>query len=227
MSILLRVSVASASMLLGLASAALAADLSVDVPPVMETAATDWTGFYMGVYGLGGTGVVTDTYDLVIPFDFNISGAGLGIEAGANMQTGNFVLGVHGDITGARITGTGMCSFLTCFGSGTNPTLTVDSMASLSALVGVASDSWLIYGTGGVGIAHATVNDPLQAGSDDQWHYGVIVGAGVEKQVSANVTLFGEADFAAYQGVDYALVATPDRIAFNLTTVRAGVRYHF
>jgi opacity protein-like surface antigen len=225
---LLAISLLSGSLFLGSATAPLAADLISDAPaPVVDTAPSNWTGFYAGLYGLGGAGVVTDTYDLVTPFTFGIAGPGVGVEAGANMQTGNLVLGIRGDIAGARITGTGTCSPLTCLGSGTNPTVTVDAVASLTAQFGYALDTWLLYGNAGISIAHATASDPVQGGSDNQWHSGLVGGVGVEKQLGTNLSFFGEADFAAYQGVNYALVFTPDRIAFNLTTVRLGVKYHF
>jgi outer membrane immunogenic protein len=211
------------------AAGALAAD-----PPeliIEDSGAHDWAGLYVGAYGLGGFGVVTDDYDLVTPFTFEIMGLGAGAQVGANAQMGNLVVGLRGEAAGiVVITGTGLCDGGTvpaCGGSGTDPTVTVDSLASVNAVLGLAMDSWLLYGTAGIGVAHAVASDTFQGGTDNHWHRGVVVSAGVEAMVADNLSVFGEVGFGWYEGIDYALVSTPDNIGFNIATAKAGVNIHF
>ena len=220
--------VAAAALALTLGtSATLAAD-----PPelVVDEPAFDWTGFYAGIYGLYGVGEVTDTYDGVTPFTFSIMGPGAGAQIGANVQMDNFVVGIRGNVAIAAITGTSLCDAGTtpaCGGTGTDPTFTVDVLASTSLVLGYAVDTWLLYGTVGVGAAQGTLSDTLQGGTDTNWHRGLVAGIGIETSVTDNISLFGEVDVASYEAIGYDVVATQDIIAFGLVTAKAGINVHF
>src|SRR6516162_3934637 len=89
------------------AGCAAAADLSVaplyKAPPPQATPLYNWTGFYLGVNGGGGWG---QSWWQSPSTTIDLSGAQLGGTAGYNMQFGNAVLGVEGDLDWSNLKGT-------------------------------------------------------------------------------------------------------------------------
>lgn len=163
-----------------LTSAAVAADLPVKAPPAVAPAFLPftWTGPYAGANG---------------GFGWSNGGAGLdatggfgGGQIGYNVQTGNLVFGVEGDISGGGIsrsinTTVGGLPFTSAFD--------VDGLASLRARAGIAAKSWLFYGTVGAGFAHDATSGTTTAGipfSNNEWLSGWTAGAGVEWQLGSN-----------------------------------------
>lgn len=71
-----------------MAGSAVAADLILDTPPVMDAAATDWSGFYAGV---GITGINSSS---IVEHIVSLDGI-----VGANVQSGQFVFGGEGYLT--------------------------------------------------------------------------------------------------------------------------------
>lgn len=149
----------------GLASSAVAADLSGPMaPPMMPTmapAAYDWTGAYMGVqlgYGFGHSAVgETSFYDdptdppagTLDPFSFNSNGIIGGAEVGANWQSNGVVWGLEADISASDIKGTY---------TNTDPgaDFSVDSslkwLSTARVKIGLPMNNMLIYATGGVAV---------------------------------------------------------------------------
>src|ERR1043166_758416 len=110
--------------LIGFAAApAFAADLPRKAPPMAPVAAPvwNWSGFYIGAHGGGGWGRSDVTHStifaapgLAFPLDaaavttasspnLRPNGWIAGVHAGYNVQTGNFVWGLEGDISYFRL----------------------------------------------------------------------------------------------------------------------------
>jgi len=169
------IAVAAAS----LAGAAAAADLPVKAPPAAAPVFLPftWTGPYAGASGGFG-------WSLGGGLDGN-GGFGGG-QIGYNVQTGNLVFGVEGDIAGA-----GISQSLTGTAGGLpfTSTFNTDTLASLRGRAGVAANSWLFYGTFGAGFANGTGSGTSGAGnpfSNNEWLSGWTAGAGVEWSIAPN-----------------------------------------
>lgn len=210
--------------------AALALAPSVQATDLTSAPAVDWTGFYVGAQGSWTSANVTDTYDLVTPFNFTASGISGGPVAGYNYQSGSMVLGLEGDVSFGNISATALCNGGTvpiCAGSGTNPTFNLRTTGTVRGRIGYAVDQVLFYGTGGLGIADVSVSDPLQGGTDGKTHVGFVAGAGAEWMITQGASLRLEYLYSKYPTIDYALVSTPDSIGFDSHSVRAALNFHF
>jgi outer membrane immunogenic protein len=209
-------------------SAALAADLIQDFPPVYDipSQAMDWNGFYAGVFSGYGAGRPTSD---VTPI--NVDGALLGGTLGANAQFGSFVLGVEGDLAWSSVKGSA-----TCVG---NPTYDcsgkLDWLSSGKLRGGVALDSLLLFGTAGIAAGGITASvDPVPVGATGSFSstvWGWTLGAGAEYAVSDNVSVKAE-----YSYYDFATVTAPANTVTTVGTAdidahahvaKLGVNYRF
>jgi len=241
------------------------------LPVLAQTQPFNWTGFYAGAhfgYGFGqptnpaigfsdpnGIGVGT----FLEGGGFNIAtypnkGVLGGVQAGYNYQISSWVLGAEADWSATDISGSySAASFPdpNAFGgtnSVTNVRSSLDWLATLRARVGVASDNWLIYGTGGLALGRVTsgfdsyVNIPgipyafSFNGASSATNVGWTAGAGTEYalgrfsvkleylyyDVGANRVTSPTADtfFATGAGL-----TVDQRTAGHI--VRAGFNYHF
>ena len=210
--------------------AALAGPPCVQASDLSSAPVVDWKGFYIGAQGGWTSANVTDTYDLVTPFNFSANGLQGGPVAGYNYQSGNMVLGLEGDVSFGSVSATALCngaSVPVCAGSGTNPTFNLRTTGTVRGRIGYAVDQVMFYGTGGVGIADVSVSDPLQAGTDDKTHVGFVAGAGAEWMITQSTSLRLEYLYSRYPTINYALVSTPDSIGFDSHSVRAALNFHF
>jgi len=153
------------------ASPALAADLSLQ--PQVPVIATSWTGFYIGANG----GIVTQTTTVQdlnnwtdnSPFDSrsrNLGGTA-GVQAGYNVQDGEFVYGIEADWSW---TGTKGNKLLTDSCTCGQPVITqihteMDWVATVRGRVGLTVGRTLAYVTGGT--AFASFNNHWGAGFPD------------------------------------------------------------
>lgn len=165
-----------------MSGAAFAADLPTKAPRVAPTAIPySWTGFYLGLEGGWAKSHQRWTADGgVTTGNFNGDGGLFGATAGYNWQTGMFVLGLEGDISGADIhatdTTTGGCSIAApCHAR-------IDAVGTLRARLGITTGQWLFYVTGGGAAAEIknsqTLLSPLATASSTQG--GWTAGAGIE-----------------------------------------------
>ena len=91
--------------LLGLATSAFAADLPRAMPPTRApifVPGYSWTGFYVGING-GGAWGSSDWSGFAS--DNDVSGGMVGVTAGYNWQSGQWVFGLEGDIDWSNIKG--------------------------------------------------------------------------------------------------------------------------
>lgn len=228
--------------LLAMASTAYAADLIIEEPAAPIVAAGyDWTGLYVGVFAGGASGTVdwTSQYSDELLGEspegsLDVDGWLGGITAGANFQTGAFVLGIEGDIAWADISGEGDIVDSTSIAS-----LSVDYLGTLRARAGVAFDSVLLYGTAGLAYGGGTVGiselDGVLDAEGDATFTGWTAGLGAEVAVTENISIKGEylytaltSDDVEFSMTDYDidgdLVVNGD---VNVHTFKLGLNYSF
>lgn len=166
-------------------------------------ATSSWSGPYVGVtagYGLGGGTVVNPGWIV-------------GAYAGANFQTtGNFVVGIEGDVTFTGKSGT----------SGGGQTITNPWNTTARGRVGYAADRLMFYGTGG--LALGTVRSSDGGAVEGSTEVGWTAGAGVEALLGGRVTGRLEYRYTSYGGVTFA---TDPSVSYRSNDVMAGVGLKF
>lgn len=222
----LKVALFGAAIIIGAASAANAADVyqrgSIkDTPDVYRSPI--WTGVYFGVHAGAAVGgdinldaVVDFDDDEVLVFedsaDLDTTFIG-GIHLGYNWQTdSNIVLGVEGSV-----------SYLGLEAEEAEEELT-DYVASIRGRLGVAFDQNLIYATGGVAFLGYT--DDLADILDEDVAVGFVVGGGLERKITENVSLGIE---GLYYDVGTEIDADDGELDLdtNFWTVTGRLNYHF
>lgn len=230
------------------AAGASAADLYTAPPAeavVYDAApAFSWTGFYLGAHGgYGwsdssadyGDDAINDTCGptaaIGCALGLDPEGAFVGGQIGFNWQWGQLVLGVEGDYSFASLGDDGEGP--TFFGlSETHVDLDVDELATVQARLGWAWGQWLPFATIGWGWAHAersAVGEFLPPGgvSDDQWHNGLTLGAGLEYAITNHWTVKGEYRWFNGSEETYGDTFGGTEVDLDIHTVRFGVNYKF
>jgi outer membrane immunogenic protein len=227
----------SATAVAAVTGSALAADLpsraafSPYVPPVFS-----WTGLYLGAqigYAWG-----TDSYTATSPLvglfannSYNPNGVIGGAHVGYNLQIGQYVVGVEGDVDGTGYSKTFNGGFTTV-------TTEIPVQGSIRARLGVALDRALLYVTGGAAFAGFDNTYATFAGFDSisKTRTGWTIGGGIEYALNTNWSIRAEyryADFGSFN--DYPINSLAP--IFGLGTfanhnetqqaVRGGVTYKF
>jgi outer membrane immunogenic protein len=187
--------------------------------PVYVGPGFSWTGFYAGINGGYGFGKSNWT-DITgaSTGDFNIKGGLVGGTLGYNLQTGNWVWGLEGDVDYSTIKGTDATSCCTTRN---------DWLGTARGRIGYAWDRWLPYLTGGA--AFGDVKATSATGSEKHTKIGWTAGAGVEYAFLGAWSAKLE-----YLYVDLgktgcsAPTCVPNiDVKFNANIVRAGLNYRF
>ena len=209
------------------ASPSLAADLPRPAykAPVYVAPGFSWTGFYVGVNA--GYGWAKSSWSSAVTSgDPNPKGFLVGGTLGYNMQTGNFVWGLEGDvdlstIKGSTSGGAGVCATPGCetrnrwFGTA-------------RGRIGYAFDRWLPYLTGGAAFGDVKMS-PNTGLSETKTKIGWTAGAGVEWAFTSNwstkieylYTDLGKSTCSAAScGVD-------TDVTWKANIVRVGLNYRF
>jgi outer membrane immunogenic protein len=222
-----------------LAATALTSSLAGLVPAAQAQDVFDWTGFYVGgtagivvtssaatitypdtvpALGTGFAFFGNDLYfegDLVDPglptaFALDGAGAGIGLTAGYNLQSGQFVYGLEGDVS--VLHGAGGTTAQTSTNGDTTVTVTssLDNLVTLRARAGVTVDRLLLFATAGVAGGQSTLSTSFDygdsgkgaqgSGSSSGFAGGLIGGAGVEYAANDNVTIKFDALYYSLQG---------------------------
>jgi outer membrane immunogenic protein len=239
---LLIASVMSAALTSG---AAVAADMPVKAPYLKAPpVAYNWTGFYVGgtagaAWGSSDPSTSTlfnGTYlDLTNVGAVNANGlqsikpAGFtgGAEAGYNFQAGDVVAGVETDFEYLGLKGNAGSSalypgFAPAAGFTINSSAHTDWLFTARPRLGIASNNWLYYVTGGVAVTdlhgNFTFNDSFgvaaESASISNIKAGYAVGGGIEAGLWGNWSLKAE-----YLYVNFGSVSTASN---NLTTTNFG-----
>jgi outer membrane immunogenic protein len=217
-----------AVLMAGVASSALAADLPThkaapSPPPAYGQPPFSWTGFYIGVNGgWGWSNTDNNSFG-------HVNGGLVGGTVGYNYQLGQFVIGYEGDVDWSDIHGNNFAYTLP--GGFGNDKLSSNWMVTERARLGYSVDRALFFVTGGyAGIdMKSSFTDSFGNGfSQNNWHNGGIVGAGVEYAFTNNISLKGEYLYAPMQSKTY-FQGTPDQTSTGLgiSMFRAGLNYKF
>jgi outer membrane immunogenic protein len=205
--------------LASLTGAAAAADLAVKAPP--QPAAPlylpfTWTGGYAGASG--GYGWTTSG-------GIDATGGFGGGQIGYNVQTGNIVVGIEGDIAGSGISQTVNGTFIN--GMPFTTAFTTDTLASLRGRAGVSYNNWLFFGTAGGGWAHDKLSGNIGGTpfSGSQWLSGWTAGVGVEWSFAPNwSTKFEYLHYGLGAPNSFGTVPTGK---VDIDTAKIGINYLF
>lgn len=222
------------------ATASQAADPILE-PVIIAPSLFDWSGFYVGAHGGFAWGSIANEFDVDPPGPafttqpaFGVSGWLAGVQAGANMQTGKFVLGIEGRV--AWVSASGNDAGL----SGVTDTFDANWQGSALVKAGIAVGAegrvlpYIIGGVTGLNYdytlstvapaASATVNSTALGGS---------VGVGVEFAATEKVSISLEYLHTWYgnQILQFPTTAGFGSQRISLTpqvgTATVGVNFHF
>jgi outer membrane immunogenic protein len=202
---------------LGAAAPAVAADLAArpyTKAPAMVAAIYDWSGFYIGVNGGGGS--AHSTWDLVgggREGSHDATGGTVGGQIGYRMQSGQWVFGIEGQGNWADFSGDNVSAIP---GFGTRNRSRIDSFGLITGQVGYAWNNVLFYVKGGaavVGDKYDVFDIPTGAlfSSARETRWGGTVGAGLEYGFAPNWSV----------GVEYNHIFLGDR-TIDFTTPIGG-----
>jgi outer membrane immunogenic protein len=213
---------------------AVAADLSVapiyKVPPAPTAT---WSGSYIGLSGGGAWGradIQNGTTGAAATPNFDLSGGLIGITSGTQIQNGQWVLGYEGDtsITSKRGNAIDFPPAL----AGASSDVKERWLSTYRGRIGVAHDNWLFYATGGAALAtvQQSISAPIGQISETHWHWGWVVGAGVEWKVSGDWSAKVEYLYVGLQDKSYfnpapAPFPSDQRVRLDDHLVRVGVNY--
>jgi outer membrane immunogenic protein len=238
----------SSAALVALCTSSFAADLPRRVmapapAPVQTFTAVPmftWTGFYAGLHAGYAWGPVDARAPSVAPAligsyseSVDVDGGFFGAQAGYNVQFGNIVAGIEGDLSWADINGEG-----SSLGGGSRANFDIDWQGSIRGRIGVAFDRVLVYGTGGWAFAggEGRISNLEHSGdnrraSDD--FSGYVIGGGVEAAVTNNVTAKIEYLYTDYGRANFnfgdvlGLGDLKARGELDTHSVKVGVNYKF
>jgi outer membrane protein OmpA-like peptidoglycan-associated protein len=212
--------------------------------------AVNWGGPYVGLNlggewtRLGSSATIPATGGRVsqTAHDTNITGGG---QAGYNWQLNNFVLGVEGDFRGGGPSGTGRVGASSAgFVAGDNFKTSSSWNASARGRVGYAFGPALLYATGGIAFADASMKAnyvaagalPGGSGSDSTVLMGPTAGGGLEYALTPNISVGAEYRYTDY-GHDHVnlgsrataagVVPVTGNVSLREQAILAKVNYRF
>jgi outer membrane immunogenic protein len=163
------------------ASPSLAADLPRPAykAPVYVAPVFTWSGFYVGINGGYAWGHSDWNNATMGNVSMNVKGGMVGGTLGYNLQTGNFVFGLEGDVDATWIDGSsgGGAAGTPC----TSPNCETKNswLGTGRGRIGYAFDRWMPYLTGGAAFGNIKAT-AANGGSVDKTKLGWTLGGGVE-----------------------------------------------
>ncbi|MCK1740719.1 porin family protein [Bradyrhizobium sp. 139] len=186
---------------------ALAADLAArpyTKAPAMVATIYDWSGFYIGINGGGGSSHASwDVVGFGRDGSHDATGGTVGGQIGYRWQSGQFVFGVEGQGNWADFSGSHVGAL---FGN-TNSTK-IDSFGLITGQVGYAWNNVLLYVKGGaavVGTKYDTSFAGVSLASANDTRWGGTVGAGIEFGFAPNWSVGAEYNHIFLGGNDRTL----------------------
>jgi outer membrane immunogenic protein len=217
---------------LGAAGSAFAADLPArtytKAPPI-AMAAYDWSGFYIGINGGGGS--AHKCWDFIDPATglataegcHNATGGTVGGQIGYRWQASNWVFGVEGQGNWADFSGSNTSLF---FAPDFNRSR-IDAFGLLTGQVGYAWNNVLFYVKGGAAVTgdkydafNGITNAVLASANETRW--GGTVGAGLEFGFASNWSVGVEYDHL-FMGTRTINLTAPGGLLFESERIRQDV----
>lgn len=237
---------------LGVASSASAANLTTTAPYTAADTVFSWSGAYVGLhagYSWGANrwtsgGVLEDPTIVVSPVSPATNSALGGVQAGANYQTGNWVVGFEWDfaVLGHKSSAAGTLSQLG-FVFPTTATSKLDWLTQFTGRAGFAFDRTLVYVKGGVAAGEAkdsfSLLSPiplfLDFGTKTNLLTGWVGGVGVEHFFGPNWSAKIEYDYVdlgntaeTYTSpIAGGTITLRETIEHKLQIVKVGANYKF
>jgi outer membrane immunogenic protein len=205
----------------------------------------DWTGLYIGVNAGGGWSNATSEFGVAgaAPFasvDNSLLGAVGGVQAGYNWQSGPAVFGIEADFQYSGMRGglNAPCPALICAGLAAGFDQQMPWFGTVRGRLGYASDSWMIYATGGYAYARFESDAFASAGpvaasvSTSETRSGWTAGAGIEVALTRNWSARIEYLYLDFGTHDRSWVLTglptlTDSTKVFTNVARAGLNYKF
>jgi outer membrane immunogenic protein len=198
---------------------ALAADLAArpytKAPPAAIAAVYDWSGFYIGINGGGGSS--HSTWDLVgggREGSHDATGGTVGGQIGYRFQSGQWVFGVEGQGNWADFSGDNVSALFA-----TRNRSKIDSFGLITGQVGYAWNNVLLYVKGGaavVGTKYDTSLGGVSLASANDTRWGGTVGAGLEFGFAPNWSVGAEYNHIFLGGNDRNLTGPIGVLAVNV-----------
>ncbi len=197
----------------------------------------DWTGPYAGVNA--GVAILDGDASLVTgggfggfsgTLDLSDTGFTGGAQLGWNWQHNEFVFGLEADINYVDVDD----KFSFFNGKGTS-TLRADYdwFATVRGRLGWATDSSLIYVTGGLALIDSDLRGTqagglgIAAASDSEVLIGGTIGGGIEYSLSNSWSAKAEYLYMNFESHSLSTGVTTARVEPELHVIRAGLNYHF
>jgi outer membrane immunogenic protein len=175
----------------------------------------NWTGWYLG--GHLGYGASKFASEISEPgADRKGKGAVGGLQLGYNIQTGNIVWGIEGDISGAGL-GTAI----------SDNAFKTDLLASIRGRLGIAFDRTLVYATGGWSHVAGQLTSSTAGLNPFKFHKNrPVVGGGIEYAATPN--LIYRIEFLDYLGSQNIVDPGSDGNKLkDIQVLRVGFSYKF
>ncbi len=228
-----------------MSAAAMAADPSTSSRRVpsspVPAKVQDWAGAYIGVHGgFVGSEFKSKGNTTVPALNFvnppvsglvnnknknkgkSLNGAGAGIQAGYNFQSGNIVYGVEAETT---FTGGGKKKSIT------NLTAEQSNRSALKGRLGYSFGSTLVYGTAGIAVASTRYNSPavgaFRAAKKTVTNFGPVVGLGVEQKLTESLSLKGEVEVSGFGKKKLVFPAGTTNVESSQVLAKVGLNYRF
>lgn len=205
------IAVMASAFAMSLTGVACAADVVQPAPAPAPAATSGPLYIWAGPYG----GAFADyDWDHADGLNKTGNGAGGGVYAGYNWQSGNYVFGVESDLgySGADAAIAGLKADKGLFGS-------------IRGRLGYNFNPFLLYATGGVAASENKLEDATS--SDSKTSIGWTAGAGVEAPINDKVTARIEYRYSDYGSKTYDLNTGPVSSGFDEQSVRAGIGIKF
>jgi outer membrane immunogenic protein len=222
---------------LGAAAPAMAADLAArpytKAPPMLQ-AAYDWSGFYVGVNGGGGTSHKCWNIAGLSEGCHDATGGTVGGQVGYRWQTSQWVFGVEGQGNWADFSGSNTAPVGGNPLGGAQDRTRIDAFGLITGQVGYAWNNVLAYVKGGAAVVDTKYDNffpPSPTLSATQTRWGGTVGAGLEIGFAPNWSVGFEYDHIFLDDSNVTLAggggAFPLRIRsdVDLGTVRLNYRF--
>ena len=211
---------------------ALAADLAArpyTKAPAMIATVYDWSGFYIGINGGGGSSHATwDFVGVGREGSHDATGGTVGGQIGYRWQSGQWVFGVEGQGNWADFSGDNTSALFA-----TRNRTKIDAFGLITGQVGYAWNNVLVYVKGGAAVVSnkyeisSTAGALLSSSSDSRW--GGTVGAGLEYGFAPNWSVGVEYNhiFLSDKDVTFAGFAGSERIRQDVDMGLVRLNYKF